>query len=188
MKLIRSLAHQPDFLKRDVIFLFNEAEESSLQSKPLKFVRRAHGFICQDAWRRVIRAFISFEASGSGLDLAFVQNGHWWHTEFDEARRITPGSLHRASARRASARLVLLKELLVTSFKATLLYLIHSPYLDDPAEFGDQKNALFDFLGFFVVVYSEGAADAVNAILAVGVVVSTAIHTRKHCKYEVFGI
>ncbi|EYB81978.1 hypothetical protein Y032_0370g91 [Ancylostoma ceylanicum] len=35
-------------------------------------------------------------------------------------------------------------------------------------------------LGFFVVVYSEGAADAVNAILAVGVVVSTAIHTRKH--------
>ncbi|EYB81975.1 hypothetical protein Y032_0370g89 [Ancylostoma ceylanicum] len=66
MKLIRSLAHQPDFLKRDVIFLFNEAEESSLQSKPLKFVRRAHGFICQDAWRRVIRAFISFEASGSG--------------------------------------------------------------------------------------------------------------------------
>ncbi|EYB81976.1 hypothetical protein Y032_0370g89 [Ancylostoma ceylanicum] len=79
MKLIRSLAHQPDFLKRDVIFLFNEAEESSLQSKPLKFVRRAHGFICQDAWRRVIRAFISFEASGSGeRELLFQALPNQW--------------------------------------------------------------------------------------------------------------
>ncbi|EYC07720.1 hypothetical protein Y032_0069g362 [Ancylostoma ceylanicum] len=214
MELIRLLAHQPDSLKHDVIFLFNGAEESSLQG--------AHGFITQHAWRHVVRAFINLEASGSGgrellfqagpsnqwllnsylaaavhphcsiigqevfqsgvfpgdtdfrvfrdygrvpgLDLAFVQNGYWWHTEFDEARRITPGSLQRAG----------------DNIYATLLYLLQSPYLDNPAEFGDQKNVFFDFLGLFVVVYSEGVANAVNAILVVAVVISTGNHMRKH--------
>uniref|UniRef100_A0A914C624 FXNA-like protease n=1 Tax=Acrobeloides nanus TaxID=290746 RepID=A0A914C624_9BILA len=31
-----------------------------------------------------------------GLDLAFVRNGYWWHTEFDSAELITNGSLQRA--------------------------------------------------------------------------------------------
>ncbi|KAK6733335.1 hypothetical protein RB195_017219 [Necator americanus] len=214
MELIRLLAHQPDTLKYDVIFLFNGAEESSLQG--------SHGFITQHPWRHVVRAFINLEASGSGgrellfqagpsnrwllnsylaaavhphcsiigqevfqsgvfpgdtdfrifrdygrvpgLDLAFVQNGYWWHTEFDEARRVTPGSLQRAG----------------DNIYATLLHLLQSPYLENPAEFGDQKNVFFDFFGLFVVVYSEGVANAVHAILIVAVVVSTANHVRKH--------
>ncbi|KIH61183.1 peptidase, M28 family [Ancylostoma duodenale] len=189
MELIRLLAHQPDSLKHDVIFLFNGAEESSLQG--------AHGFITQHAWRHVVRAFINLEASGSGgrellfqagpsnqwllnsylaaavhphcsiigqeifqsglfpgdtdfrvfrdygrvpgLDLAFVQNGYWWHTEFDEARRITLGSLQRAG----------------DNVYATLLYLLQSPYLDNPAEFGDQKNVFFDFLGLILHMQTE---------------------------------
>ena len=36
--------------------------------------------------------------TGLGLDLAFVQNGYWWHTEFDEEKRITNGSLQRAGS------------------------------------------------------------------------------------------
>ncbi|ETN69789.1 hypothetical protein NECAME_05112 [Necator americanus] len=103
-----------------------------------------------------------------GLDLAFVQNGYWWHTEFDEARRVTPGSLQRAG----------------DNIYATLLHLLQSPYLENPAEFGDQKNVFFDFFGLFVVVYSEGVANAVHAILIVAVVVSTANHVRKHSEWR----
>ncbi|EYC43155.1 hypothetical protein Y032_0501g2591 [Ancylostoma ceylanicum] len=99
-----------------------------------------------------------------GLDLEFVQNYYWWHTEIDEARRTTSGSLQVAS----------------DNIYAILLYFLYSPYLDNPAEFGDQKNVFFDFLGLFVVVYSEGVANAVNAILVVAVVISTANHMRKH--------
>ncbi|CAJ0607928.1 unnamed protein product [Cylicocyclus nassatus] len=214
MEIIRLLAHQPESLRYDVIFLFNGAEESSLQG--------AHGFITQHQWRHVVRAFINLEASGSGgrellfqagpanqwllnsylaaavhphcsiigqeifqsgrfpgdtdfrvfrdhgrvpgLDLAFVQNGYWWHTEFDEARRITPGSLQRAGE----------------NVYATLLHLLNSPYLEKPSEFGDQKNVFFDFLGLFVVVYSEDISNAINAILIIAVLISAANHMRKN--------
>jgi len=32
----------------------------------------------------------------SGLDIAFTQNHYLWHTEFDRAELIRPGSLQRA--------------------------------------------------------------------------------------------
>ncbi|KAK6048288.1 hypothetical protein COOONC_14207, partial [Cooperia oncophora] len=66
-----------------------------------------------------------------GLDLAFVQNGYWWHTEFDEGRRIAMGSMQRAG----------------DNVYATLVHLLQSPYLDNPAEYGDTKYVFFDFLG-----------------------------------------
>ncbi|KAK6011976.1 peptidase, M28 family, partial [Ostertagia ostertagi] len=156
LEILRLLSRNQDALKHDVIFLFNGAEESSLQVHSQGFDKRtgAHGFITQHPWRHVVRAFINLEASGSGgrellfqagpanqwllnsylegavhphcsiigqevfqsglfpgdtdfrvfrdygripgLDLAFVQNGYWWHTEFDEGKRIAIGSMQRA--------------------------------------------------------------------------------------------
>lgn len=203
LEVMRLLSRNPQVLSHDVIFLFNGAEESSLQG--------AHGFITKHPWRHAVRAFINLEASGSGgrellfqagpsnqwllnsyleaavhphcsiigqeifqsgffpgdtdfrvfrdygrvpgLDLAFVQNGYWWHTEFDEARRITVGSLQRAGE----------------NVHATLVHLLQSPYLDNPAEYGDQKYVFFDFLGLFVVVYPITIGNAVNAILVMAV-------------------
>ena len=58
LELIRLYSKNPHLLHRDVIFLFNGAEESSLLA--------AHGFITQHSWRHEIRAFINLEASGSG--------------------------------------------------------------------------------------------------------------------------
>ncbi|WKX94726.1 hypothetical protein Q1695_011750 [Nippostrongylus brasiliensis] len=215
LELIRLLSRDKAALvDHDVIFLFNGAEESSLQG--------AHGFITQHPWRHVVRAFINLEASGSGgrellfqagpsnqwllnsyletavyphcsiigqevfqsgvfpgdtdfrvfrdygrvpgLDLAFVQNGYWWHTEFDEARRITPGSIQRAGE----------------NIHATLLHLLQSPYLDNPAEYGDQKYVFFDVLGVFVVVYAESIGNAINAALVLTAFLKVANHVRRN--------
>ncbi|CAJ0950703.1 unnamed protein product, partial [Mesorhabditis belari] len=84
-----------------------------------------------------------------GLDLAFVQNGYWWHTEFDEASRITPGALQRAGE----------------NVLSTLKHLLASPYLTSPAEFADEKAVFFDFLGLFVIVYPLNLANSLNLFL-----------------------
>ncbi|CAB3405150.1 unnamed protein product [Caenorhabditis bovis] len=81
-----------------------------------------------------------------GLDLAFVQNGYWWHTEFDEAFRIASGSLQRAGE----------------NVLSTLNHLLASPYLEKPAEYADRKTVFFDFLGLFVVIYPLSIAHLIN--------------------------
>ncbi|PAV85176.1 hypothetical protein WR25_04444 isoform B [Diploscapter pachys] len=83
-----------------------------------------------------------------GLDLAFVQNGYWWHTEFDEAVRITNGSLQRAGE----------------NVYSVLTHLLASPYLERPAEYGDKRSVFFDFLGLFVVVYDVKISHMINIV------------------------
>ncbi|KAF1766410.1 hypothetical protein GCK72_006367 [Caenorhabditis remanei] len=99
-----------------------------------------------------------------GLDLAFVQNGYWWHTEFDTAERITQGSLQRAGE----------------NVYATLNHLLKSPYLEKPAEYADRKTVFFDFLGLFVVIYPLTFAHFINltAIIAVFALVSHRFYTK----------
>uniref|UniRef100_A0A1I7TV69 FXNA-like protease n=1 Tax=Caenorhabditis tropicalis TaxID=1561998 RepID=A0A1I7TV69_9PELO len=81
-----------------------------------------------------------------GLDLAFVQNGYWWHTEFDTSERITRGSLQRAGE----------------NVFHTLNHLLNSPYLEKPNEHSDRKSVFFDFLGLFVVIYPLSFAHFLN--------------------------
>ncbi|KAK0394484.1 hypothetical protein QR680_000766 [Steinernema hermaphroditum] len=85
-----------------------------------------------------------------GLDLAFVQNGYWYHTEFDKAEMITSGSMQRAGE----------------NILATLRHLLESPYLDNPAEYGDRKFVFFDVVGLFSVVYPMKLGEAINIVCA----------------------
>lgn len=94
-----------------------------------------------------------------GLDLAFVQNGYWWHTEFDTAERITTGSLQRAGE----------------NVYATLNHLLKSPYLEKPAEYADRKTVFFDFLGLFVVIYPLSLAHFIN-LTAIFAIFSLTLH------------
>lgn len=80
--------------------------------------------------------------------MAFVQNGYWWHTEFDTAERITKGSLQRAGE----------------NVYSTLNHLLKSPYLEKPAEYADRKTVFFDFLGLFVIIYPLSIAHLVNML------------------------
>ncbi|CAI5441043.1 unnamed protein product [Caenorhabditis angaria] len=84
-----------------------------------------------------------------GLDLAFVQNGYWYHTEFDEAKRITKGSLQRAGE----------------NVFAVINHLMSAPYLESPAEYTDHKSVFFDFLGLFVVIYPLSFAHVLNVTI-----------------------
>ncbi|PIC45075.1 hypothetical protein B9Z55_005218 [Caenorhabditis nigoni] len=99
-----------------------------------------------------------------GLDLAFVQNGYWWHTEFDTAERITKGSLQRAGE----------------NVYSTLNHLLNSPYLEKPAEYADRKTIFFDFLGLFVVIYPLSFAHFINltAIFVIFGLVSHRFYTK----------
>uniref|UniRef100_A0A1I7Y0S5 FXNA-like protease n=1 Tax=Steinernema glaseri TaxID=37863 RepID=A0A1I7Y0S5_9BILA len=85
-----------------------------------------------------------------GLDLAFVQNGYWYHTEFDKAEMITTGSMQRTGE----------------NILATLRHLLDSPYLDNPAEYGDRKFIFFDIVGLFSVVYPMKLGEALNFLCA----------------------
>ncbi|VDL82763.1 unnamed protein product [Nippostrongylus brasiliensis] len=167
LELIRLLSRDKAALvDHDVIFLFNGAEESSLQAA----IYPHCSIIGQEVFQSGVfpgdTDFRVFRDYGRvpGLDLAFVQNGYWWHTEFDEARRITPGSIQRAGE----------------NIHATLLHLLQSPYLDNPAEYGDQKYVFFDVLGVFVVVYAESIGNAINAALVLTAFLKVANHVRRN--------
>ncbi|CEF66358.1 Endoplasmic reticulum metallopeptidase 1 [Strongyloides ratti] len=86
-----------------------------------------------------------------GLDIAYVQNGYWWHTEFDQAKRITPGSLQRAGE----------------NVLATVKELINSPYFNNPAQYEDKKFVFFDILGITTIVYSMNTAYYLNWTLII---------------------
>ncbi|TMS33929.1 hypothetical protein L596_001613 [Steinernema carpocapsae] len=106
-----------------------------------------------------------------GLDLAFVQNGYWYHTEFDRAERITPGSMQRAGE----------------NVLATLRHLLDSPYLEHPAEYGDQKFVFFDVVGLFTVIYPMGVGEAVNVVSSIIVIVNVIVKVLRFQKGDVIG-
>ena len=59
LEVLRSIVNNPDIeLNRDIIFLFNGAEESGLLA--------SHGFITQHRWADDVSAYINLEAVGSG--------------------------------------------------------------------------------------------------------------------------
>ena len=59
LEALRSIVNNPDItLNRDIIFLFNGAEESGLLA--------SHGFITQHRWADDVSAYINLEAVGSG--------------------------------------------------------------------------------------------------------------------------
>uniref|UniRef100_A0A914W597 FXNA-like protease n=1 Tax=Plectus sambesii TaxID=2011161 RepID=A0A914W597_9BILA len=93
-----------------------------------------------------------------GLDLAYIQNGYVYHTEFDVPQFIVPGSMQRAGE----------------NILSTLTNLLHSPYLEHPADFGDRRFVFYDVIGLFTVVYPLDVGEIINYIVVLIIVAKIA--------------
>ncbi|XP_065085133.1 endoplasmic reticulum metallopeptidase 1-like [Ochlerotatus camptorhynchus] len=72
LEIMRVLSREPKRNRHSIIFLFNGAEETSLQA--------AHGFITQHPWAKQVAAFLNLESAGSGGKEILFQSGpqHPW--------------------------------------------------------------------------------------------------------------
>ncbi|KAH8290310.1 hypothetical protein KR054_001806, partial [Drosophila jambulina] len=67
LEVIRVITSGSDYLEHPVVFLFNGAEENSLQA--------SHGFITQHRWAALCKVVINLDAAGSGSREILFQTG-----------------------------------------------------------------------------------------------------------------
>uniref|UniRef100_A0A8C0V5V2 Endoplasmic reticulum metallopeptidase 1 n=1 Tax=Cyanistes caeruleus TaxID=156563 RepID=A0A8C0V5V2_CYACU len=151
LEILNTLSKSSESLQHAVIFLFNGAEENILQA--------SHGFITQHEWAKSVRAFINLEAAGvggkelvfqTGIDLAFIENGYIYHTEYDTSDRILTDSIQRAG----------------DNILAVLKYLATSEKLAKSFEYRHGNVVFFDILGLFVLAYPARVGTIMNYITA----------------------
>ncbi|CAH0551529.1 unnamed protein product [Brassicogethes aeneus] len=67
LEVLRKLSRSPDRPEHNIIFLFNGAEETTLQA--------SHGFITKHKWAKECKVLINLEACGSGGKMTMFQSG-----------------------------------------------------------------------------------------------------------------
>ncbi|NXT30030.1 ERMP1 metallopeptidase, partial [Syrrhaptes paradoxus] len=104
------------------------------------------GIIPADTDFRIYRDF----GSVPGIDLAFIENGYIYHTEYDTSDRILTDSIQRAG----------------DNILSVLKYLATSDKLSKSFEYRHGNVVFFDVLGLFVVAYPARVGTIVNYIAA----------------------
>jgi len=98
-----------------------------------------------------------------GLDIAYMKNGYVYHTKYDTEDRIPAGSVQRAG----------------DNLLAVVKHIAQSEVLADTQSHAQGGVVFFDFLGFFVIHYSEWIGILIN-LLVVAISVSITISKIQH--------
>ena len=86
-----------------------------------------------------------------GLDIAYMKNGYVYHTKYDSEERIPAGSVQRAG----------------DNLLAVVRHIAQSEILADTSAHSDGAVVFFDFLGLFLVHYSELVGIIINMITVI---------------------
>ncbi|XP_064624379.1 endoplasmic reticulum metallopeptidase 1-like [Lineus longissimus] len=115
------------------------------------------GFIPSDTDFRIYRDFGNIP----GIDIAYINNGYVYHTEFDTADRIPKGCLQRGGE----------------NLLALVKRLASSPKLEDPKNEAKGNMVFYDILGKFLIMYPDRVGRFVNYITAIIVFIGIAKKT-----------
>ena len=107
------------------------------------------GVIPADTDYRIFRDY----GNVPGLDIAYMKNGYVYHTKYDSEDRIPAGSIQRAG----------------DNLLAVVRHIATSEILADTSAHSDGSCVFFDFLGLFLVHYSE----LVGVIINIGTVIAS---------------
>lgn len=103
------------------------------------------GLIPGDTDYRIFRDF----GNASGLDFVWSKNGYVYHTIFDNVLQVPIGSLQRTG----------------DNIQALALGMVNGIQISDMSQYRAGNLVYFDFLGAFVIHWSEFIANIVNAIV-----------------------
>lgn len=210
LEVLRVLSNTTRSLKHPIIFLFNGAEENSLQG--------SHAFITQHEWAKDVKAFINLDVAGlggremlfqsgpghpwlmkyyhksaihpyassiaeeifqnklipsdtdfrifrdygniPGLDMAHSYNGYVYHTKYDRISTISNyGFIQNAG----------------DNVLPLVRSIASSEELENPGEHSEGHTVFFDFLGLFLIFYTEHIGIAINISIAVISITAMAI-------------
>eukprot|EP00092_Neocalanus_flemingeri_P002862 GFUD01003060.1.p1 GENE.GFUD01003060.1~~GFUD01003060.1.p1 ORF type:complete len:914 (+),score=90.26 GFUD01003060.1:82-2823(+) len=98
-----------------------------------------------------------------GLDIAYMKNGYVYHTKYDTEERIPPGSIQRAG----------------DNLLAVVKHIAQSEILADTLAHAQGGVVFFDFLGLFLIHYSEWMGILLNLVI-VGISVSITVTKIRH--------
>lgn len=114
-----------------------------------------NNFIPSDTDFRIFRDY----GNVPGLDMAHALNGYVYHTKYDNFKNLARGTYQSTGE----------------NVLALTWALANAPELDDTAAHEEGHAVFFDYLGWFMVVYTEAASIAINTVVSVAALISIAI-------------
>ncbi|RZC42917.1 endoplasmic reticulum metallopeptidase 1-like [Asbolus verrucosus] len=179
LEVLRKLSREPQRPLNNIIFLFNGAEETGLQA--------AHGFITKHKWAKDCKVVLNLEAAGAGGKIILFQSGPsapWLMNYYNNVphpygqaageeifqSNVVPSDTDFRIFRDYGGLYDDFEHIPLGSFQhvgdntlSLVRDLANAPEVANPKE-DPGKVIFFDFLGLFMITYSQAVAQALNYV------------------------